>query len=329
MRPSADWGTGPPVAVLEERRFLRYRRVVVPAGRVEWYRSLFEKQGLFRPGRSCAGGNVLSSRGRRTVIRFPDLLRADCNPSGNGQVPEIPGAGKAPGKPGCLVLKEERYPFPTFLHGILTVPRCEREFHNLLALRSLGFPAVEPLAFGHSGLGILYHRSFLITRDFSGSVNLKRWSRGEQNGISREEMEVALESFAASLARLHRARCYVRTLYDKNILVRKSPAGLLEFALCDVPRLWWFRGTALSFTLATGDLATMDKWARRVFSPSVRLSFLKAYLEALREGPASRRWVERILRKTERLRNKTLLSRIDRRFKKMLKKLHLENFWPF
>ena len=60
----------------------------------------------------------------------------------------------------------------------------------MVALRSLGFPVVEPLAFGHSGLGILYHRSFLITREFSGSVNLKRWARGEQNGISREEMEV-------------------------------------------------------------------------------------------------------------------------------------------
>lgn len=82
------------------------------------------------------------------------------------------------------------------LHGVLTVPRAEREFHNLLALRSLGIPAVEPLACGHSGRWILYHRSFLITREFMGAVNLKTWMKavlkGKPHAFSRDEIRTAL-----------------------------------------------------------------------------------------------------------------------------------------
>jgi hypothetical protein len=92
----------------------------------------------------------------------------------------------------------------------LTVPRAEREFHNLLALRSLGFPAVEPLACGHSGFWILYHRSFLVTREFEGAVSLKSWMKSHLKGkavdFTPEEVRGALIHWARDLARLHRAR---------------------------------------------------------------------------------------------------------------------------
>lgn len=337
MRANPDWGTGPPIAYIESRKLFRYRRVVVPANRVEWYKAVFGKEGLFRPRRSCPDAALLSDRGRREVVRFDDPLppsnwsqRGSHGETGGGTLTSTQSAQTA--KAG-LVLKEEHYPFPTLLHGFLTVPRAEREFYNLHALRSLGCPAVEPLACGHSGMGIFYHRSFLITREFAGAVSLKAWmkarSRQQPVDFTAAEIEVALESFARELARLHRARLYVRTLYGKNILVRRNEDGRVELALCDVPRLWWFRGRGLSFGLAAGDLATLDKWARLVFGPRSRYRFLVAYLERLGEGPPLRRWIRRILRQRERLRHATFWGRTSRRLKRLFKRFGLGNYWPF
>ncbi len=347
MRAKPDWGTGPPIALIEERKLLRYRRVVVPANRVQWYKSLFGKESLFRPRRSFPGAQIVSERGRRTVSRFDDPGRATTPASLSAATAGVsvggtgPRAGLEPADIRApvltaragLILKEERYPFPTLLHGIVTVPRAERELHNLLALRSLGFPAVEPLACGHSGFWILYHRSFLITREFSGAVSLKTWLKSRLKGkpvdFSPEEIQGAMMGLARELARLHRARCYVRTLYGKNILARRAEDGRVELALCDVPRLWWFRGTGLSFGLASMDIACLDKWARQVFGTRPRLAFLKAYLEKLGEGPPLRRWVKRILRQRDRLRHATFLGRASRRIKKALKRIGLGNYWPF
>ncbi|HZN58279.1 MAG TPA: lipopolysaccharide kinase InaA family protein [Planctomycetota bacterium] len=353
MRAKPDWGTGPPTAFIEDRRLLRYRRVVVPANRVEWYKSVFGGENLFRPRRSCPNARLLSDRGRRTVVCFDDPLPTPARAVSPLVAVVVVGTGAkgpstlahlgavepegielpAPPPRLGLVLKEERYPFPTLLHGILTVPRAEREFHNLLALRSLGFPAVEPLACGHSGFWILYHRSFLVTREFEGAVSLKSWMKSHLKGkavdFTPEEVRGALIHWARDLARLHRARVYVRTLYGKNILARRADDGRIELALCDVPRLWWFRGRSLSFGLAARDLATLDKWARQAFGPRPRLAFLVAYLEELGEGPPLRRWVGRILRQRERMRHRTFLGRSSRRFKRFLKRWRLGDYWPF
>jgi hypothetical protein len=365
MRAKADWGIGPPLARIEERRLLRYRRVVVPANRVDWYRSLFEEGGLFRPRRSQPHVEVLSDTGRRTVVQFAAMsplfasssLPGRTQPPRSASLPEGTGdlrharaergstlgeisplssadetgrlLAQAPSRREGLVLKEERYPFPTCLHGFLTVPRAEREFYNLLLLRSLGFPAVEPLAFGHSGFWILYHRSFLITREVSEAINLKSWSRKQRSAFSQEEVERALMAFASELARLHRARCYLRTLYGKNVLLRRTLGQDLELQVCDVPRLWWFKGRGLSFLLASKDLACLDKWARRVFAPRVRVAFLKAYLESLGEGPPLRQWAARILRQGERLHHRTFLGWTSRKIKQRLKRWRLGNYWPF
>jgi hypothetical protein len=350
MRAKPDWGTGLPIALIEERKLLRYRRVVVPANRVQWYKSLFGKESLFRPRRSFPDAQVLSDRGRRIVVRFDDLPSAQPQPapvlaSASVSAPSTDGAPSlAPGsaavfppqgrvaRPG-VVLKEERYPFPALLHGFLTVPRAERELHNLFALRSLGMSAVEPLACGHSGFWILYHRSFLITRELQGAVNLKAWMKARLKGrptdLTPDEIERAMMSFAGELARLHRARCYVRTLYGKNVLARRAEDGRVELALCDVPRLWWLRGKALSFGLAARDLACLDKWARQIFGPRPRLAFLKAYLEKLGEGPSMRHWLRRILRQRERMRHRTFLGRTSHRVKKLMKRMGLGDYWPF
>jgi hypothetical protein len=99
--------------------------------------------------------------------------------------------------------------------------------------------------------------------------------------------------------------------------------------LCDVPRLWWFRGHRLSFGLAARDLACLDKWGRLVCGPRDRLAFLRTYLEKLGEGPPLRRWVRRIVRQRERMRHATFTGRMSRKFKRFLKRIHLEKYWPF
>jgi hypothetical protein len=307
--------------VIAGRSGCRYWRVLCAPELEAWYRQAFPGAALRDPGRSIAESDVLSDRGGRLVVRF---ARPPAPPS--------PAAAEDRGREpaaGRLVIKEERHPFPSCLLGLFARPRAEREFHNLRTLRRLGFAAVEPVACGHTGVLRCHRRSFLISREFAGAETLKGWSARRPPWPSREELQQALLRLAPEVASLHRERSYLRTLYAKNLLFRRSPSGGLEIALCDVPRLRCSRRRELDFGLAARDLATLDKWGREVFGTRARIGFLRTYLAALGEGPPPAAWIRRIARSRDRLRHQTLLGRLSRGTKRALKKVGLKRYWPF
>ena len=321
--PQAASGPGR-LACLRERRLFRRRCVVVPEERLEWYRGRFGPAGIYSPRAAAGAFEAIADKSRRKVFRLPAVVAGGDDPGRR----DAPRAERSPGAPGGIVLKEERFPFPTFLKGLFTEASSVREFRNLLALRALGFPVVEPLAHGVSGLGPFTLETFLITREFAGATDLRDWIK-ERCGLTPDEVEARVMGLAVDLARLHVERRYLRTFYAKNLLVRRAPGGGLDLALCDVPRLTERRGRPLSFRLAAGDLASLEKWGRCVFSPRVRLLFLRRYLEALGEGPPARRWVAAILRRVERMRHRTFLGALSKRFKRWLRRRGLSNYWPF
>jgi hypothetical protein len=128
--------------------------------------------------------------------------------------------------------------------------------------------------------------------------------------------------FAVDLARLHRSRHYVWTLYAKNLLVRPTTAvDGLELALCDVPRLVHLPHRPLSVALAVRDLGALDKWGSTSFPLEARLEFLKVYLGALGEGPSFADWCRRIERRVSRLDHRTPLSLARKRMRRLFKTL--------
>jgi hypothetical protein len=307
------------VAVIEERSGRIRRRVLVADGREEWYRSRFAGQGLFHPGRACPDAVVMSDRGGRLVVRLPGAVapRESHPPPGAAE----PAAG--------LVLKEETYRFPACLVGLVGPSRAESEFRNLAVLRGLGFPAVEPVACGRSGTWMFPGHTFLITREFAGAKSLKIWSREGGVDVTPADVERALLAFAGDVARLHRQGCYMRTLYGKNILLRRGAAGGAELAVCDVPRLYRIRPGRVRFGLAARDLACLEKWAADVYPARARLAFLRRYLEEAGSGPDARRWARRIRRERDRMQHVTPVGRLSHGVKRGLKRLGLGRWWPF
>jgi len=224
----------------------------------------------------------------------------------------------------------ERPPLPGILRRLISRSGAEREFKNLQALRALGFPAVEPIAHGRQRFGQLRLRTFLVTRDFEGSISLRQWTRAECRPIPQREIEGLLLSLAPALAILHRGGGAIRTLLAKNILVRRGTGGAAELALCDVPRFIPPTEGGFRFRRAVRDLATLEKWASTTIEGSVRRKFLRKYLASLGLVETSRRdLIHRILGSVDRMEHRTPMGRLSLAIKTVLRRLHLEQFWPF
>jgi len=272
---------------------------------------------LLVPSVTLPGAVLIQKRGPRSVVRLPAASV---------------GAAGFPGS-SSLVLKEEVYPFPMYFRGLAASPRALSELRNLVLLRSLGFPAVEPFACGWAAVCGLPTRSFLLLEDFAGSLSLKEWARAgsadNPSGIAREGIMEALLGFIREVARLHAAGASIETLYAKNILARADGAGRVELRLCDVPRTRGPSPSGLRFAPAAHDLACLDKWACEALSSEERRGILEAYLEELGAGPSPEAWIGAIRRRRDRLRHRTPSGRMSRGWKRLLKRAGLKRFWPF
>ena len=201
---------GPPTTapaeliILEGKSSFLRTRTEVLREHADWYRERIGVDGPPWGKAALLRSTAISHSGGRRVWRL------------------APGPGGAPG----TVLKVERPPLPGILRRLISRSGAEREFRNLQAMRALGFPAVEPIAHGRQRFGPLRLRTFLVTRDFEGSISLRQWTRAEHRPIPQGEIEGLLHSLAPALAILHRGGGAIRTLLAKNILVRRGTGGL-------------------------------------------------------------------------------------------------------
>jgi hypothetical protein len=102
-------------------------------------------------------------------------------------------------------------------------PPARREYANLMALRTAGFPAVEPLALAecHGPRG---RELWLFTRAVEGAHPLGKRLREGGTGIAAERLAEA----AALARRLHEARFWHRDLHPGNLLVRDDGLHLVD-----------------------------------------------------------------------------------------------------
>lgn len=256
------------------------------------------------PGTACF--DPLAAHDATETVGEPDRRR---------RVHRVPAPAPLGG--GGLILKQEDYPFPDVVKGLLDAPRAERELLAMLALGELGFPVVEPLAAGRRGPGPLYHSTFLATREWPGSVPLKSWrGPGDPGPLgAREDEIVALAADALGhLARLHARGWWLDTFQAKNLLVRREPDGRLAWRMCDTPRLRRHARGRLPRRSAARDVAGLDKWAHRWLDGPTRRALLRAYLRAL--GPAEplreEEWIDRVVRRRERELHRRGIGRFSR-----------------
>jgi hypothetical protein len=215
------------------------------------------------------------------------------------------------GGPGFYV---KRYYYATWrkrLRGTLRgtffgVHRGRAEFHLLSEMRSLGLPAVRPVAYGSRRVGHFVTACFLITEEVPGARNLTTFARDVLTGrepLDNELRRLVVRRLARQVAELHAVGFAHGQLFWRNVLVRIGPAGEPEFFFLDVrPRRggrrlgrgtrWWLH-----------ELSHMAVSARPFTTRSERMRFLVEYHGARQLSPDVKRQIreiDRLARRWER-----------------------------
>jgi len=182
--------------------------------------------------------------------------------------------------------------------------RGQAEFYLLREMRSLGLPAVRPVAFGARRLGHFVGACFLITEEAPDALNLTTFARDVM--IGRETLSPTLRvaivrQFARQVARIHATGFAHGQLFWRNVLIRFGPTGDPEFLFLDVrprrggrhigrPSQWWITelghlaASALPFTTRSERLLFLTEYfgARKLTHP------LKRYIREI--DRLAKRW---------------------------------------
>lgn len=193
-----------------------------------------------------------------------------------------------------------------------SAPRV-REFYNLLKLRERDIPAVPPLVAAENRIFGFLERQLLITERINDSDSL--FDLAVQEKLDQDQLCSINRKLGNLVGRMHNAGFCHRDLFLRNILVGINGAEpSFHFIDCHGGR--WFRMPGRAFTY---DLGCYEKWAATLFDVKTRGHFFAGYLEA-RPGVN----IEKILRLTNRARQRIVLRRLKRKRIRHKKRQHLE-----
>ncbi|MFQ5805503.1 MAG: lipopolysaccharide kinase InaA family protein [Phycisphaerae bacterium] len=175
--------------------------------------------------------------------------------------------------------------------------RGRAEFHLLSEMRSLGLPAVRPVAYGSRQTGHFVTACFLITEEVPNACNLTSLARDVKTGretLDSDQRALIVQRFARQIADLHAAGFAHGQLFWRNVLIRFGPTGEPEFFFLDVrPRRGGRRlGRASRWWLH--ELGHLAASALPFTTRSERMRFLVEYFGARRLPPDIKRYIREI-----------------------------------
>ncbi len=214
----------------------------------------------------------------------------------------VPGAG---GTPGFYI---KRHYFSRWANRLrlalrgtfFGMHRGQAEFLALNTMRSLGIPAVRPVAFGGRRTLHVLSACFLISEEVPEAQNLTAFAMDVTTGrrkLSRVDRNLLLRTLAEQLAALHGTGFAHGNLFWRNVLVRYGLDGRPEFFFLDPqpPHAWERVGAGAGWWLR--ELARVAVSAQPFTSRTERLRFLRYYLGVKRltaEDKADVREIERL-----------------------------------
>jgi tRNA A-37 threonylcarbamoyl transferase component Bud32 len=185
--------------------------------------------------------------------------------------------------------------------------RAHQEYRNLKALRALGVPAVEPLAWGERRRWGVVTEAVLVTR----AVSAREPLHAALPRMAPASRRRALEALGATLARVHAAGFQHRDLHAGNALVPSVGAPAVPegtappVVLVDVQKMVR-RGAPLSAARCVLDLGVLDASLGHRVSDDERAGLLAGYLRESGGGsPAA--LSERVARAVARRRRARLV----------------------
>ena len=206
------------------------------------------------------------------------------------------------GEPGFYV---KRYAYPnwnkrlrgTFRGTFFGKHRGQAEYRLLREMRSLGLPAIRPVAHGARRVGHFVQACFLITEEVPDACNLTTFAqraRAGQIDVPAMQRRLFIRELATQVARMHACGFAHGQLFWRNLLVRIAPTGYPEFFFLDVrPRHGGRRFTRAS-NWWIDELARLLASALPFTTRTERMRFLVGYFGAERFPPQIKRDIRRI-----------------------------------
>lgn len=169
--------------------------------------------------------------------------------------------------------------------------RGRAEFRLLSDMRSLGLPAVRPVAYGSRRGGHFIEACFLITEEAPGARNLTTFACDVEAGrvrLTAGQRDLIVRRLARQIAEMHAACFSHGQLFWRNVLIRFNPIGEPEFFFLDArPRRggrklssagrWWVRelahslASALPFTTQSERLRFLHEYyGARQLTPDIK-----------------------------------------------------------
>lgn len=242
----------------------------------------------------------------------------------------VSGDGNGPG----FYLKRYHYPrWRNRLRGALRgtffgLHRGQREQRLLSTMRSLGIPAVRPVACGARRIAHFVRSCFLITEEVPGACNLTSLAQQVDAGqrvLPPGQRRRLVHALAQQVAHMHRQGFPHGQLFWRNILVRFAPHGEPEFFFLDARP----RRTRSRLTRGSGwrvdELAQLLVSAEPFSTPRERLRFLIVYTRAAGGAANPRIQARQALARAPRWRAHELQRiRMNARFDAWSRQLELE-----
>lgn len=172
----------------------------------------------------------------------------------------------------------------TFRGTLFGVHRGKAEAQALNTMRGLGIAGVRPVAYGSQRVGRFLAACFLITEAVPNSVNLTSYAQRVMRGeltLTLEQRRQFIRQLALQIAHMHEQGFAHGRLFWRNILIRQTPVGGVDFFFLDseppkgLERLgrggrWWL-----------WELAKLTTSALPFTTRADRLYFLKSYFGKL------------------------------------------------
>ena len=196
---------------------------------------------------------------------------------------------------GSAIYLKRHYP-AGFIAGLKKLlkfspePTAFDEFKHIAAFNQCGIPAVTPISAGKRTAGPLQTESFLVTLALQDCAKLDEYL-AEQLSFAAKSALIA--QTAGLVKKMHAAGFNHRDLYLCHIL-RESSGKLYIVDLhrvqrrAQVPERWQIK-----------DIAALNYSAPRTVSRTDRLRFLKAYLGSGHLTSGDKRFILKVLKKTQ------------------------------
>lgn len=220
-----------------------------------------------------------------------------------------------------IFIKRYHYPrwrqrFRAMLRGtFFKTSRAMNEYRVLGLMRKLGIQAVRPMACGERRIGHFVRSCFLITEGvpdcMSLSAFIKNFSGHRTSPHAVRLRREILAALARQIRHMHHAGFVHRDLFWRNVLIRSLPRDRFEFYFIDASVGKRIRIQQRRQDSIVRDIAALSALAPDFCSKADQMRFLLEYLDISHLDDENRRWLRRVQKQSNMLRD-TELQRLRR-----------------